>query len=162
VILVQAAALKKTATALGITGRDNCKISFLDGHSIEAAMKKEFCNNQAKSLNAPKKGIMVCQCVVGRPEQPFCPDLHRYGVESSFYRKGAVAHLKTPYASPIGASGRIYLVGRNGVTVVLKPSNKMEVIAPDKLNEDFMASPAVVGRELYLRGQKFLYCISNR
>lgn len=69
--------------------------------------------------------------------------------------------LEGVYASPIGAGGRVYLVGRNGVTVVIKPAAKLEVLAVNGLNEKIDASPAAVGRELFLRGREYLYCLAD-
>ena len=68
------------------------------------------------------------------------------------------------YASPVGAAGRVYLVGRNGATVVIKhldQTDKIETIATNELKERIDASPALVGKELFLRGQENLYCISE-
>ncbi|MDB6125098.1 MAG: signal peptide protein [Pedosphaera sp.] len=70
--------------------------------------------------------------------------------------------LKGVYASPAGAGGRVYLVGRNGATVVIKNSDKLEVLATNKLDEQFDASPAIVGKELFLRGHDYLYCIAEK
>jgi len=64
------------------------------------------------------------------------------------------------YASPVGAAGRVYLVGRDGGALVLKKSDKVEVLATNKLDDRFDASPAVVGREMFLRGKQNLYCIA--
>jgi outer membrane protein assembly factor BamB len=66
------------------------------------------------------------------------------------------------YASPVGASGRIYLTGRNGAIIVLKQSDKLDVLATNQLQEKFDASPAVVGKELFLRGKESLYCVSEK
>ncbi len=66
------------------------------------------------------------------------------------------------YSSPIGADGRIYVVGRNGVSVVLKDSPKLEVLATNRLTEEIDASPVAVGKELFLRGHESLYCISEK
>jgi outer membrane protein assembly factor BamB len=66
------------------------------------------------------------------------------------------------YASPLGAAGRVYLVGRNGVTVVLKQSDKLEVLATNRLDEKFDASPAAAGKDLFLRGHEYLYCITEK
>jgi outer membrane protein assembly factor BamB len=73
-----------------------------------------------------------------------------------------IAELKEVYASPIYANGRVYLVGRNGTTVVLKSSDKFEVLAINKIDDKFDASPAVVGNELFLRGVTNVYCISEK
>ncbi|HBE70308.1 MAG TPA: hypothetical protein DDW52_19340, partial [Planctomycetaceae bacterium] len=65
------------------------------------------------------------------------------------------------YASPVAAYGHIYFLGRSGTTVVLKHSRSYEPIATNKLNERFDASPAIAGDDLFLRGAKHLYCISE-
>jgi len=66
------------------------------------------------------------------------------------------------YASPTGAGGRVYIAGRKGTTVVVKHSTKFEVLATNVLDDGFDASPVVVGDELYLRGEKYLYCIAEK
>jgi outer membrane protein assembly factor BamB len=64
------------------------------------------------------------------------------------------------YASPVGAAGRVYILGRDGGALVLKDSDKVEVLATNKLNDGFDASPVVVGNQLFLRGKQNLYCIA--
>lgn len=66
------------------------------------------------------------------------------------------------YASPVGAAGRVYLVGRDGSTVVLKKGPTIEKLAANKLDDRFDASPAIVGKELFLRGHGNLYCIAEK
>ncbi len=66
------------------------------------------------------------------------------------------------YASPVGVGGRIYLAGRNGTSLVLKNSGQLEVLATNKLDEKFDASPAIVGKELFLRGHEYLYCLAEK
>lgn len=65
------------------------------------------------------------------------------------------------YASPVGAADRIYLVGRKGTCLVLKNRPKLEVLATNKLDDPIDATPALVGRELFLRSQGHLYCIKQ-
>jgi outer membrane protein assembly factor BamB len=64
------------------------------------------------------------------------------------------------YASPVAADGRIYVVGREGAAVVLAAGPQLKVLATNRLDDAFDASPAVVDGELYLRGAKHLYRIS--
>jgi outer membrane protein assembly factor BamB len=64
------------------------------------------------------------------------------------------------YASPVGAAGRVYVAGREGATAVLSAGPKLELLKTNTLDDGFDASPAVVDRELYLRGRKRLYRIS--
>jgi outer membrane protein assembly factor BamB len=66
------------------------------------------------------------------------------------------------YASPVGAAGRVYFVDRTGTTVVLKEGAGAEVLAVNRLDDPTDASPAAVGRELFLRGERFLYCVAGR
>jgi outer membrane protein assembly factor BamB len=63
------------------------------------------------------------------------------------------------YASPVGAAGRVYFVGRDGSAVVLKAGDKPEVLAVNKLDDPIDASPAVVGKQMFLRGEGHLYCL---
>jgi outer membrane protein assembly factor BamB len=65
------------------------------------------------------------------------------------------------YASPIFAGGRLYFTDRDGVTVVLKPGARLEVVATNKLDDPVDASPVAVDNQLFLRGDKFLYCIEQ-
>ncbi len=67
------------------------------------------------------------------------------------------------YASPVAAAGRIYVAGRDGTTVVvvLKAGTELEVLAENPLDDGFDASPALAGRDLFLRGRKHLYCLSE-
>jgi outer membrane protein assembly factor BamB len=65
------------------------------------------------------------------------------------------------YSSPVAASGRIYLIDQQGMTLVLKQSDKLEILGRNQLDDHFDATPALVGRQILLRGEKFLYCIQN-
>ena len=67
--------------------------------------------------------------------------------------------IRKIYSSPVGAAGRVYLTSREGVTLVLRHADKFEVLATNKLDEPIDASAAIVGRELFLRGSKHLYCL---
>ena len=70
--------------------------------------------------------------------------------------------LQSIYASPVAATGRIYLVGRNGTTVVIKDSDKLEILATNELNDPTDASPALVGKHLFLRSRQNLYCFGEK
>ncbi len=65
------------------------------------------------------------------------------------------------FASPVGAAGRIYVTGRDGTTVVLRHDRDNAVLAINRLEDRFSASPAMVEREFYLRGERFLYGIAE-
>jgi outer membrane protein assembly factor BamB len=65
------------------------------------------------------------------------------------------------YASPLGAAGRVYATSREGVTVVLKHGPAFEVLATNRLDDRFSASPVAAGSDLFLRGERHLYRISG-
>lgn len=68
--------------------------------------------------------------------------------------------LSSLYASPVGAAGRVYFVGRSGTTVVIKHRPKLEILATNKLDDPIDASPVIVGKQMFLRGKTHLYCIA--
>lgn len=65
------------------------------------------------------------------------------------------------YASPAAANGHVYLVDRNGTTVVLKDGDKPLVVSINSLNDPIDASPVFSGKTLILRGEKYLYAIAG-
>ncbi|HKQ49293.1 MAG TPA: PQQ-binding-like beta-propeller repeat protein [Phycisphaerae bacterium] len=77
------------------------------------------------------------------------------------YEKERLAGIDGVYASLVAAKGRIYVVGRDGTTLVIKDGPKFEVLATNELEDGFDASPAIAGDELFLRGTKHLYCIAD-
>ncbi|MBY0228291.1 MAG: PQQ-binding-like beta-propeller repeat protein [Gemmataceae bacterium] len=70
--------------------------------------------------------------------------------------------LRQLYASPTSAGGKVYVADRDGTTLVLKEGDKLEVLATNKLGEGIDASPVVVGKRLYLRGAKHLWCLEAK
>ncbi len=65
------------------------------------------------------------------------------------------------FASPVGATGRIYITARDGSTVVLQHDRTNAPLAVNQLADSFSASPALADKELYLRGEKSLYCLAE-
>ena len=63
------------------------------------------------------------------------------------------------YASPVYAGGNLYFIDRRGTCVVLKPGDKLDVVAVNHLNATVDASPVPVGNRLLIRGTNTLYCI---
>lgn len=63
-------------------------------------------------------------------------------------------------ASPVGANGKLYLATEEGDVVVVKMGETYEVLAVNTLTDQmFIATPAIAGGSLYLRGQDALYCV---
>lgn len=74
--------------------------------------------------------------------------------------------------SPALAGGNIYLMGNAGATLVIKPGRTYQELAKNKIEsviprswamrtERFVASPTFVGKQLFIRGEKYLYCIGE-
>ncbi len=68
--------------------------------------------------------------------------------------------LRSLYASPVGAAGRVYFVGRDGTTLVIAHADDLKILATNQLDDPIDASPAIVGGQIYLRGAEHLYCLS--
>lgn len=81
------------------------------------------------------------------------------GAPSFTQRLEAVPNV---YASPVAADGRVYIAGREGATVVLKAGAAFEVLATNRLEDGFDASPAIAEGDLFLRGAKHLYRIAEK
>lgn len=74
------------------------------------------------------------------------------------FRLGGIREV---FASPVAADGRIYIADRSGNTIVFGYENrKLSFRSVNHLDDKFSASPALVGNELYLRGEKHLYCLA--
>jgi hypothetical protein len=71
--------------------------------------------------------------------------------------------LPKPYnfkSSPVGANGKLYLSTEEGDVVVVRMGESYEVLATNTLpDEMFIATPAIAGGALYLRGRETLYAI---
>ena len=65
------------------------------------------------------------------------------------------------YASPVAAGDRVYVLGRNGICLVLKRGPDLKTLATNTLEDDTDASIALAGDDLFIRGHRNLYCISG-
>ena len=65
-------------------------------------------------------------------------------------------------ASPWAYNGRIFLLGEDGDTFVVRAGSEFELLRTNSLNEMALATPAVVNGSLLLRTQSKLYRISNQ
>jgi outer membrane protein assembly factor BamB len=65
-------------------------------------------------------------------------------------------------ASPLLADGKIYVTNEDGVTTVIRASDKFEVLAENVINDYTLSSIAVSGGQLFLRTAKHLYAIGQR
>ena len=79
-------------------------------------------------------------------------------------RLPGLSGAKPIYASPILANGHFYAVSRRNGTFVLEAKAEFKLLAHNQLSgddTDFNATPAVAGHQLFLRSNRFIYCIES-
>lgn len=69
--------------------------------------------------------------------------------------------IRDVYASPVAAAGRVYVTSLDGVTLVISSDEQPRFIARNVLDDQFSASAAIAGRQLFLRGHRYLYCLAG-
>jgi outer membrane protein assembly factor BamB len=72
--------------------------------------------------------------------------------------KGAIDKY---FASPVGADGKVYLIGQGGTVSVVKAAADWEIIAVNELGDEVYATPAIADGRLYLRTQGVMYCFGK-
>lgn len=68
------------------------------------------------------------------------------------------------YASAVLAGGNVYAVSRRNGTFVIAAKSQVQLVAQNTFASDptqFNATPAVSGRQLFLRSDKFLHCVET-
>lgn len=90
--------------------------------------------------------------------------LTRVDAESGSDAPGAIrlGEIGNIYASPVGAGGHVYVTDLQGTTQVITHSEVPRNVSVNRLGEPVNASIAIVGGDLFLRGDKHLYCIAEK
>jgi outer membrane protein assembly factor BamB len=78
------------------------------------------------------------------------------------YWKERLAGSTGYHASAVAADGRVYFTNDAGITTVVKASNEPEVLARNPVGEKVYASLAFSDGDIFLRGEKHLYCIGGK
>ena len=65
------------------------------------------------------------------------------------------------WASPVYSEGRIYCCSQQGHVTVFRAADSFELLAENKLDDGFIASPAIAGKSLILRSKSHLYRIES-
>jgi len=77
-----------------------------------------------------------------------------YGPQTT--REGIVS------ASPIISEGRMYILNEQGITTVVATGPEFKVLATSELDGSYtLASPAVSGKQIFIRTETHLYCIGQ-
>ena len=68
------------------------------------------------------------------------------------------------YASPLNINGKIYAQSRYNGLMVFEPGDKMDLVEQNTFDDEsqFNATPAVDNGQLFLRSDKFLYCVQQQ
>lgn len=77
-----------------------------------------------------------------------------------FYNKKRLEGINTIFSSPTAVSDRIYIAAKD-VCLVVKTGEEFKIIASNPLEDNFHASPVIVGNQLILRGFESLYCFEE-
>lgn len=64
-------------------------------------------------------------------------------------------------ASPVAADERIYLSSEDGDIFVVRSGSRFELIAKNPMGEPLMATPALAGGAMYVRGEKHLFAVGR-
>jgi outer membrane protein assembly factor BamB len=77
--------------------------------------------------------------------------------------KKSISGLQGLYGSPVLVGDKILLFTRYNGAYVLSADDKLRELAHNKLGDDssFNASPAVVGGQIFIRSDQYLYCIGK-
>lgn len=65
------------------------------------------------------------------------------------------------HASPVAVGGLVYFQNDAGVTSVVKAAEKFELVSRNELGEKTFASPAISDGQIFLKGDKHLFCIGQ-
>ncbi len=66
------------------------------------------------------------------------------------------------HASPIGAEDRVYFTTKEGSVKVVRSGPNFELLANNVMGETIVASPAISNGQIFLRGEKPLFCVGER
>lgn len=80
---------------------------------------------------------------------------------TEYYTNQKLEGIKNIFTSPVGVKDRIYIAGTNGSFSVVKTGETFELLSQNTLDDQFFASPVILGNTLFLRGVKALYCVSE-
>lgn len=113
-----------------------------------------------------KAGANVCSPAIHNGHLYFVSDRNTiaYCIRMS---DGEVVYQKRfasqPYASAVIGDGKVYIVTRWDGTYVLAAKPEYEELAHNKFNDrsTFNASPIISGGKLFLRSDRYLYCIGD-
>ncbi|MBT5691249.1 MAG: PQQ-binding-like beta-propeller repeat protein [Opitutae bacterium] len=95
--------------------------------------------------------------------------LHNEGIFAAYDLKNGTEHFikRIPHkghgfsASPVAADGQIFLPGEDGTILKMKAGKHYHLLSTHEMGEPLMASPAISGNTLFLRGRDHLFAVGK-
>jgi len=66
------------------------------------------------------------------------------------------------HASPLAGDGKVYFPGKDGVVRVIEAGSTFKLLAANDMGEPIVASLAVSDGQIFIRGEKHLFCIGGK
>ena len=104
------------------------------------------------------RGVVTCiDAATG--EEVFKERLPKTAVSS----RGGGRRPSSDYSSPVASGGNIYQVLKDGKVLVVSAKREFELVAVNDLNDgsEFNSTPAISDNKMFIRSNKFLYCIGE-
>jgi outer membrane protein assembly factor BamB len=64
-------------------------------------------------------------------------------------------------ASPVASDGKLYLSSEDGDIFIVRAGRAFEIVGRQRMGEPLMATPALAGDTMYVRGQRHLFAVSR-
>lgn len=88
-------------------------------------------------------------------------DAYELATGAEIYRQ-RVEHGGSGFsASPVAADGRIYLSSEDGDMFVIRAGRTFELLGKHPMGEPLMATPAIAGGTMFVRGEKHLFAVGR-
>jgi len=89
-------------------------------------------------------------------------DAYEPGSGEEIYRQ-RIPHEGSGFsASPVAAGGRIYLSSEDGDIFMIRAGREFEILGRYPMGEPLMATPALAGDTMYVRGERHLFAIGGK
>ena len=76
-------------------------------------------------------------------------------------KSGRVGEPDAYYASPIAAGGKIITASQSGHLTVIRAGREWEQISSHHLGEEVWSTPAIAGKQVFVRSLEALYCFQD-
>jgi outer membrane protein assembly factor BamB len=77
------------------------------------------------------------------------------------YQEERLGALGDYYSSPVAADGKVYFASHQGIVTVIKTGDNFEVLSRNELEDQIMATPAIVDGMIYVRTAGYLFAFGQ-